>query len=388
MCKFDITTQAVHAGIESDTQFHSVIPPLYLSTNYLYKDIGQPGPYDYSRGKNPTRDLLGDTLAKMEGGSSCIITSSGMAALGLVLELIPDGGTILSGHDCYGGTWRLLDAWSRKGRYNVHFIDFTDPSTVNKAFSYKPALIWIETPSNPLLRIIDIRHIAQIAHENGAICVVDNTFLSPILQRPLELGADIVVHSTTKYINGHSDVIGGAVITRDVELGNQLKWWANCIGFTGSAFDSYLVMRGLRTLGPRFRVHQENTEVLINFLNEHPAVKHLYWPGLKKHPGHEIALKQQSGFGAIFSFELFGDETTVKAFLKSLKLFSLAESLGGVESLITHPASMTHSAMGAEVRKKAGISDQLLRLSIGLEAITDLKKDLEDGLTEALKTLE
>jgi cystathionine gamma-synthase len=306
-----------------------------------------------------------------------------MAAVALVLELVPAGGRVLAAHDCYGGTWRLLDAWAKKGRFEVEFRDLTDPVALADGLARMPALVWVETPSNPLLRITDIRHVAQAAHAAGALCVVDNTFLSPALQQPLTLAADVVVHSTTKYINGHSDVVGGAVIAREPEIAERLKWWGNCLGLTGAPFDSWLTLRGLRTLSARLRAHQENAAALADLLNEHPAVTRVYYPGLASHPQHALAQRQQRGFGAMLSFELAGGEAAVRAFLDGLQCITLAESLGGVESLIAHPASMTHAAMAPAARRAAGISDTLLRLSVGIEDISDLSRHLRAALARA-----
>lgn len=376
-------TRAVRAGIESDTQHGAVVPPLHLSTNYTFEGFGRKRTYDYSRSGNPTRDQLAGALADLEGGAGAVVTASGMAAVALALELVPSGGRVVAAHDCYGGTWRLLDAWAKKGRFQVEFVDLTDPVKLAAALADKPALVWVETPSNPLLRITDIRHVAQAAHAAGALCVVDNTFLSPALQQPIALGADVVVHSTTKYINGHSDVVGGAVIARDAALAEQLKWWGNCLGLTGAPFDSFLTLRGLRTLGPRLRAHCENAQRVAALLDAHPAVTRVYWPGLAGHPGHALAARQQSGFGAMLSFELAGGVEAIAAFVDGLQFFSLAESLGGVESLVAHPASMTHASMAAEARRNAGISDDLLRLSVGIEDGEDLCRDLTAALQRA-----
>lgn len=376
-------TRAVRAGIESDTQHGAVVPPLHLSTNYAFEGLGRKRRYDYSRSGNPTRDLLGEALAGLEQGSAAVITASGMAAVALVLQLVPEGGLVLASHDCYGGTWRLLDAWARKGRLRVEFADLADPTVLAAALQRRPALVWVETPSNPLLRISDIQHVAQAAQGVGALCVVDNTFLSPALQRPLALGADIVVHSTTKYINGHSDVVGGAVVARDEAVATELGWWANCIGLTGAPFDSYLTLRGLRTLGARMRVHEENAARVAAALVAHPAVARVYWPGLATHRGHALATRQQHGYGAMLSFELEGGVDAIAPFLDGLRCYSLAESLGGVESLVAHPATMTHAAMAPEARRSAGIGDGLLRLSIGIEDAGDLCADLEAGLARA-----
>ncbi|GAB2587340.1 cystathionine gamma-synthase [Dyella jejuensis] len=391
MCADDVkgtaaSTRAVRAGIETDTQYGAVVPPLHLSTNYSFTGLGGKRAYDYSRSGNPTRDLLGNALAELEQGAGAVVTASGMAAVALALELVPAGSTVLAAHDCYGGTWRLLDAWARKGRFKVRFLDLTDSHALAEGLADKPSLVWVETPSNPLLRITDVRHVAQAAHAVGALVVVDNTFLSPALQQPLSLGADIVVHSTTKYINGHSDVVGGAVVARDAAVAEQLKWWANCNGLTGAPFDSFLTLRGLRTLGVRLRQHQENAERIAGHLDQHAAVRKVYYPGLHHHTGHALAARQQQGFGAMLSFELHGDVPQIEAFVNDLHYFSLAESLGGVESLVAHPASMTHAAMAPEARHAAGIADTLLRLSIGIEDGDDLLRDLDAALQRAEAT--
>jgi cystathionine gamma-synthase len=301
----------------------------------------------------------------------------------LALELVPAGAKILAAHDCYGGTWRLFDAWAKKGRFSVEFVDLTDSHALAAGLAGKPALVWVETPSNPLLRITDIRHVAHAAHAVGALVVVDNTFLSPALQQPLTLGADVVVHSTTKYINGHSDVVGGAVVARDPAVAEQLKWWGNCNGLTGAPFDSFLTLRGLRTLSVRLRQHQENALRIAELLDGHAAVRKVYYPGLAQHEGHALAARQQSGFGAMLSVELEGDFAQIEAFVNGLNYFTLAESLGGVESLVAHPASMTHAAMAPEARHAAGIADTLIRLSVGIEDGDDLLRDLSLGLERA-----
>jgi cystathionine gamma-synthase len=376
-------TRAVRAGIETDHQHGAVVPPLHLSTNYSFAGFNAKREYDYSRSGNPTRDLLADALAELERGAGAVVTASGMAAVALALELVPAGGKVLAAHDCYGGTWRLLDAWAKKGRFEVRFVDLTDPTALASGLAENPSLVWVETPSNPLLRITDIRHVAQAAHAAGALCVVDNTFLSPALQQPLTLGADVVVHSTTKYINGHSDVVGGAVIARESDVTEKLKWWGNCLGLTGAPFDSWLTLRGLRTLSARLRAHQENAAALADLLDQHPAVTRVFYPGLASHPQHALAKRQQSGFGAMLSFELAGGEAAVRPFLDGLQCITLADSLGGVESLIAHPATMTHAAMAPEARRAAGISDTLLRLSVGIEDIADLSRHLRAALARA-----
>jgi cystathionine gamma-synthase len=376
-------TRAVRAGLESDTQHGAVIPPLHLSTNYTFAGFAQKRQYDYSRSGNPTRDLFAAALTDLEQGSGAVVTASGMAAVALALELVPAGAMILAAHDCYGGTWRLFEAWARKGRIQVRYADLTDPLALARGLAEKPALVWVETPSNPLLRITDIRHVAHAAHAVGALVLVDNTFLSPALQQPFVHGADLVLHSTTKYINGHSDVVGGAVIARDEALVQQLQWWANCNGLTGAPFDSFLSLRGLRTLGVRMRQHLECAAAVAALLDGHAQVERVYYPGLAPHPGHALAARQQSGFGAMISFELDAGEDGLRAFLAGLRCFSLAESLGGVESLIAHPATMTHASMAPEARRTAGIADNLLRLSIGIEDPADLVADLAAAFARA-----
>ena len=383
-----LATRAARAGIERDAQHGAIVPPLHLSSNFSFAGYGRKRHYDYTRSGNPTRDLLAEALAELEQGAGAVVTGSGMAAITLVLETLPVGARVLAAHDCYGGTWRLLDALARNGRLSVRFADLTDARALAESLAEQPALVWIETPSNPLLRITDIRHVAQAAHAVGAEVVVDNTFLSPALQQPLLLGADLVVHSTTKYLNGHSDVVGGAVVAATPERAQQMAWWANCLGVTGAPFDSWLTLRGVRTLGARMRVHEENAAALVQLLASHPAVAALHYPGLSGHPGHALAVRQQRGFGAMLSFELRGGEPAIRALLDGLYCYSLAESLGGVESLIAHPASMTHAAMTPEARHAAGIADGLLRLSAGIEAAQDLVCDLESGLVRALAAAE
>jgi cystathionine gamma-synthase len=358
----------------------AVVPPLHLSSTYAFRGFGDKRKYDYSRSGNPTRDLLGDALADLEGGHGAVITASGMGAITLVGHLLPIGARLIAPHDCYGGTFRLFTAWKKRGELAVEFIDFGNPAAVSAALSKPAAMVWIENPSNPLLRITDIADIASRAHAVGALVVADNTFLSPGWQQPIAQGADIVVHSTTKYINGHSDVVGGAAIGATKEIAEQLAWWGNCLGLTGSAFDSYLTLRGLRTLGVRLREHGKNAQAVAEFLAKQPSIKRVYFPGLPSHPGHEIAKRQQSGFGAIVTLEVQGGLDGAKRFSEALDLFSLAESLGGVESLVAHPATMTHAAMAPEARAAAGLVDGLLRLSIGIESTEDLLRDLQRGI--------
>ncbi|MBP3974862.1 O-succinylhomoserine (thiol)-lyase [Pseudoxanthomonas spadix] len=377
-------TTAVRAGIDRDTAYGAVTPPIVLSSNFSFDGFNNKRQYDYTRSGNPTRDLLGEALAQLEGGAGGVITATGMGAINLVLNaLLQPGQKLVVPHDAYGGSWRLFNALADKGHFELITADLTDPRSLADALAASPRLVLIETPSNPLLRITDLRFVIEAAHKVGALVVVDNTFLSPALQRPIEFGADLVLHSTTKYVNGHSDVVGGAVIARDAGLHEQLVWWANALGLTGSPFDAFLTLRGLRTLDARLRVHQENAAAIVALLDGHAAVSQVYYPGLAAHPGHAVAARQQRGFGAMISFELDGGQAAVRAFVDGLKYFTLAESLGGVESLVAHPATMTHAAMSAQARAKAGIGDGLLRLSVGIEHTSDLVADLQAGLARA-----
>ncbi|HZO21420.1 MAG TPA: cystathionine gamma-synthase [Steroidobacteraceae bacterium] len=380
-------TQAVRAGIEVDETTGAVVPPLHLTSTFAFRGFGEKRAYDYTRSGNPTRDLLAHALAELELGAGAVITATGMAAITLVGYLIPAGARIVAPHDCYGGTYRLFEAWRRRGERQVEFINFGDEAAVRAALAHPAALLWIETPSNPLLRITDIEKFAALGRAAGALTVVDNTFLSPAWQQPLTLGADLVVHSTTKYLNGHSDVVGGAVVAGDPALHEQLAWWANCLGITGAPFDSYMTLRGLRTLHARLDHHGRNAIALARWLQEQPNVQQVYYPGLPTHPGHEIAQRQQRGFGAVVTMELEGGHDAVREFVRDLECFSLAESLGGVESLVAHPATMTHAAMDPAARQRAGLADGLVRLSIGIEGLEDLQRDLAAGLARAARTL-
>lgn len=383
MTERKLATAAVRQGIESDSQHGAVVPPIYLSTNYSFDGHKKPRDFDYSRSGNPTRSILGDTIAELEKGATGVVTCTGMAAITLATSLLGPDDLIVVPHDCYGGSYRLFTNLAKKGQFKLIVVDQTDTDALNQAIAQKPKMVWLETPSNPLLRVVDIAAICAASHEVGALVVVDNTFLSPILQQPLLLGADIVIHSTTKYINGHSDVVGGAVVAKDPEVGELLHWWSNTLGLTGSAFDSYLTLRGIRTLAVRIREHQANAQRILDTLVKHKAVSKVYYPGLKDHPGHEIAAKQQKGFGAMLSFELEGGEPELVAFLKNLNYFSVAESLGGVESLVAVPATMTHRAMEPEARAEAGVKDTLIRLSVGIEDADDLVADIEAALNAA-----
>lgn len=382
-------TRTIRAGIDSDRTNGAVMPPITLSATFRFDAIDEKPFYDYSRSGNPTRAILEDAIADLEGGAGAVVTASGMAAVSVVLHtLLAPGGRLLAPHDCYGGSWRLFTALAAKGLFEFETCDFTDPEQLAAALARRPQLLWIETPSNPLLRITDLEAVIGAAHAAGATTVADNTFLSPALQRPIEFGADLVVHSTTKYINGHSDVVGGAVVARGAELLEQLQFWANALGATGSPFDSYLILRGIRTLNARMRIHQENAAVLADLLAAHPAVAKVHYPGLPSHPGHEIASRQQDGFGAMLSFELRGGNRAARALVDGLGCISLAESLGGVESLIAYPVAMSHAAVSAEARERAGIGPGLLRLSVGIEHVDDLAADLRAALDRALSATE
>jgi len=361
------------AGVGADDAHGSVAPPLYLSANYAFDDPREKPHYDYARSGNPTRGQLEQALCDLEGAARGVVTASGMAALDLVLCLVKPGDLVLAPHDCYGGTHRLLNARAGRGQFDLEFVDQTDIEALKKAFARGPKLVLIETPSNPLLRITDIRTCVALAKEAGTITVADNTFLSPALQRPLKLGCDIVVHSTTKFINGHSDVVGGAVLAREAALGEELQWWANCTGVTGAPFDSFLTLRGLRTLFPRIERQQVAGDARID---------KIFYPGLATHPGHLIARAQQKGFGSMFSIE-FAEGVNIVDMLRALNIFTIAESLGGFESLVCVPALMTHAAMSPQARARAGISDRLVRFSIGLEHEDDLMRDIFRALDGA-----
>ena len=377
-------TGAVRASIESDSQYGAVVPPLHLSSNYTFAGFGEPRQYDYTRSGNPTRDALAQALTELEGGAGAVVTASGMGALSLLTQLVSPGDTIVAPHDCYGGTYRLFEQQSKRGLYDVRFVDQTDAEALWEVCrEVRPKLILTETPSNPVLRIVDLEVVREIATECGALLAVDNTFLSPALQNPIEFGADLVVHSTTKYINGHSDVVGGCVVAASDELAEEIAYWANVIGITGAPFDSFLTLRGLRTLHPRIRQHEESASRIAELLDAQDNVTRVYYPGLPDHPGHELARRQQRGFGGMVSFEIDGGEAAVRAFVENLRYFSLAESLGGVESLVCHPASMTHAPVAEERKAAAGITPTLIRLSVGLECTEDLVADLLVALEAA-----
>ncbi len=384
MAELGSWTSAAQAGLDTDTGRGAVVPPIYLSTNYVFNDIGEPREHDYSRAANPTRDVLAHALTSLEGGAGAVPVASGMAAVVLAIEtLVPVGGRVVAPHDAYGGTWRLLTWWAERGRVTVDYVNLTDLDAAAAALSTPADLVWIETPSNPLLRITDIKHVTELGHAAGASVVVDNTFCTPLLQQPLHFGADAVAHSTTKFIAGHSDVVGGAVVAATAELHEQLTGWAKTLGLTSGAMDSYLTMRGLRSLDARLRVHASNAEAVIDAFDGHPVVEALHYPGLPDHPDYQLAQQQMRTPGSMVTVELRGGEPTVRRFLDGLEVFHLAESLGGTESLVCHPATMTHGAMSPEAQQAAGITPGMLRFSVGLEDVDDLVAVIAEALERA-----
>ena len=376
----EFRTRAVRAGIDCDPGHGAVVAPVQISSAYRRADPAQPGAFDYARTGQPGRAELATALAALEGASGAVVASSGMAAIDLVLNLLPNGARLICAHDCYGGTRRLMDARSQQRGFDLVYVDCTDDTALEAALWDGADLVFLETPSNPRLRLTDLRTACVRAKAAGAITVVDNTVLSPALQRPIELGADLVVSSLTKIINGHSDMVGGVVCAADPDHVEQLGWWANAAGAVGGAFDAFLAMRGLRTLPVRAKAQSESALDIAKRLAAHPKVARVDYPGLEGHPGHAIAKAQQDGFGPLMSLELKGGAEAARRFVLSLELFILAQSLGGVESLCAIPATMTHAAMTPEAREEAGVADGLVRLSVGLEAADDLWADLEQAL--------
>jgi cystathionine gamma-lyase len=375
-------TKVIHAGQEPEPVTGAVMTPIFQTATYAQTGIGDNTGYDYGRSINPTRTAFEQCLAELENGRYGIAFASGLAAEQGVLSLLNAGDHILACDDLYGGSYRLFERIM--SRYNVE----TDYVTTNNSDDYEKALrpntkiIWLETPTNPLLRLTDIHAIAEVAHRHHILLVVDNTFSSPYFQRPLDLGADIVVHSTTKYINGHSDVIGGVVVTRDTNLYQAIKFQQNAAGAVPGPFDSWLTLRGVKTLALRMRQHEQNAKAVAAFLSTHPRIEQVYYPGLDSHPDHELAKRQMSGFGGMVSFQLKGTLEDVDRVVRRFKLFTFAESLGGVESLVCHPASMTHGSIPREIREARGVNDTLLRLSVGIEDVEDLIADLEQALAQ------
>ena len=379
----NLATLSVHSG-EFNDQHGAVMPPIYATSTFAQPSPGEHTGYEYSRSGNPTRHALETAIAELEGGTRGYAFASGLAAISTVLELLDKDSHIVAIDDVYGGTYRLIEnVRKRSTGLQVSWVKPDDLAGLEDAIRPHTRMVWVETPTNPLLKLADLAAIAAIARRHNVISVADNTFASPVIHRPLESGFDIVVHSATKYLNGHSDVVAGVVIAKDPATVTELAWWANNIGVTGGAFDSYLLLRGLRTLSPRMEVAQRNALAIVDYLKTQPLVKKLYHPSLPENQGHEIAARQQKGFGAMLSFELDGDEQTLRRFLSGLSLFTLAESLGGVESLISHAATMTHAGMAPEARAAAGISETLLRISTGIEDGEDLIADLENGFRAA-----
>jgi len=375
-------TRAVQAGIGKDKGERAVIPPLYLSSTYKMKGLEDFPAYQYSRTRNPTRDILAQAVSELEGGHDACITASGMAAITLILHLLSPDDLLIAPYDCYGRAYRLMSALAEKGHFKLEFMDQYHERAAEEIAAKAPKMVFIESPSNPVMRVANIAAISGAVKDArpDALIVCDNTFLSPILQLPLTLGADIVCHSTTKFLNGHSDVVGGAVVAKTKEIWDELDFWANSLGVIGAPFDSYMTLRGLRTLEVRIGRAQENAKTIAAFLEDHAAIERVYYPGLQSHDDYDLAVRQQEGPGAMLSFTLKGDKAHAAKFIERLQIFALAQSLGGTESLINHPASMTHVSMGAEAREKAGVSDNLFRLSIGIEHIDDLIADLDSAL--------
>jgi len=378
-----LETLCIHAGQVPDPIHGAVMTPIVLASTFAQKSPGKYDDYDYSRAGNPTRTALEGCLAALEGGKHGIAFGSGCAATTAILLGLKTGDHVLCGDDVYGGTFRIFDKVMKQWGLEASFMDMSDPAKVKAAMKPNTRLVWLETPSNPMLKIFDIAAIAEIATKAGAQLAVDNTFATPMLQRPLELGATMVVHSTTKYLNGHSDVVGGAVITSDDAVGEKMHFLQKSVGGVPSPFDCYMVLRGLKTLGVRMKQHVASARTIVERLTKHKQVEHVFYPGLTTHKGHEIAARQMKGPGGMISFELAGGLPAATAFLESLRVFVCAESLGGVESLAEHPAIMTHASLPADVRRGLGIGDGLIRLSVGLEDVEDLAADLERGFSAA-----
>jgi cystathionine gamma-lyase/cystathionine beta-lyase len=373
-------TIAIHAGDRPDAATGAMSVPIYQTSTFMFEDVGKTKGWDYSRTANPTRKVLEDTIAQLEGGKAGFAFATGMAAETTVMHLLKTGDHVISADDIYGGTYRLFKDVMPAFGLEFTFTRVDDPKRIEEAIKPNTRMLWLETPSNPLLNIVDIEMVVDIARKHKLLTVVDNTFATPYFFRPIEYGVDLIVHSTTKYLNGHSDVVGGAVVTTTDELSQRLQLLLNAMGTCASPFDCWLVLRGIETLPVRMNQHQENAFAVANYLERHPKVKRVLYPGLESHKGHEIARRQMKGFGGVVSFELTGGIDRVNAFLRELKVFSLAESLGGITSLVEHPATMSHASMPNGYREKIGITNELIRLSVGLENVDDLTEDLEQSL--------
>jgi len=373
-------TLAIHAGERLDKAFGAVSVPIYQTSTFAFEDVGKTRGYDYSRTANPTRRVLEDTLAKLEGGKAGFAFATGMAAEATVVHLLKAGDHVISGDDVYGGTYRLFQDVMHDLGLEFTFLRMNNRQAIERAIKPNTRMIWMETPSNPLLNITDVEMVVDIAKKHNILTVIDNTFATPYFLRPIEYGVDLVVHSTTKYLNGHCDVVGGAVVTTTDELTQRVQFLLNAMGTCASPFDCWLVLRGIQTLPLRMKKHEENATAVADYLQGHKAVSSVFYPGIKSHPGHEIAQRQMKGFGGVVSFELKGGVEAVNRFLKKLEVFSLAESLGGAASLAEHPATMSHASMPPDYRTRIGISNDLIRLSVGLENINDLIDDLAQAL--------
>lgn len=378
--KFGFETRAIHAGQQPDPTTGAINTPVYLTSTYVQASPGVHKGYEYSRTGNPTRSAYESCIASLESGTHGFAFASGCSATLITAQLFKAGDHIVAGDDMYGGTFRLFDKVLRPNGYDFSFVDLTRTENFESAIKPNTRLLWLETPTNPMLKLVDIRGLCEKAHARGILVAVDNTFMSPYFQRPLELGADLVVHSSTKYINGHSDSVGGIIVVKDKSLADRLHFLSNAIGPIASPFDSYLSMRSLKTLAVRMRAHAENAMAVAQYLETHAKVERVIYPGLKSHPQHELAKKQMSGFGGMVSFVVRGQMKEARTFLESVRVFSLAESLGGVESLVNHPSIMTHASVPAETRQRLGITDTLIRLSVGIETVQDLIADLERAL--------
>ncbi|MFT6633116.1 MAG: cystathionine gamma-lyase [Bacteriovoracaceae bacterium] len=373
-------TKVIHVGGEPDKETGAIMPPIFQTSTYVQKSPGKHSGYEYTRSHNPTRTRLEENLASLEGAKYGLVTASGISCISLLIHSLPKGAKIICGDDIYGGSYRLFTTVLNE-IYNFSFIDTANLGSVEAALKERPAVIWLETPTNPLLKISDIAKICEIAKKYKVKVYVDNTFMSPYFQNPLKLGADVVVHSMTKYINGHSDVIGGCMMTNSKKIYDTTLRLQNSLGPCQSPFDSWLVIRGIKTLALRMEAHQSNAKKIAKWLETHPKVSHVLYPGLKSHPQHKIAKKQMSGYGGMITFFIKGGLKESKRFLERVKLFSLAESLGGVESLIEHPAIMTHASIPKKVREELGIHDNLIRVSVGIENIDDLIADLDSAFS-------
>lgn len=375
-------SRCVHVGVDKDDAYLSATTPIYPTSTFRWDDLETNRGYDYTRSGNPTRQALEENIASLEGGIDCKATSTGMSAITSTMYLFEPGDHIIAGDDIYGGTFRLFHDIFSKWGLKFSFVKMGDPANVRAALTPETKGVWIETPSNPLLNVVDIAAIVEVAKEAGAITIADNTFMSPYLQRPMEHGVDVVMHSTTKYLNGHSDVVGGCVVTKEEEHADRIAYMVNALGVSCSPFDAWLVLRGVKTLGPRMEAHQRGAKAVAAALAEHPNVERVYYPGLPDHPQHGLAKRQQDGFGAMVSFDIKGTRADAEKFMYATKLFQLAESLGGVESLVAYPITMSHATMTEEARQKAGIKETTIRLSVGIEHPEDLVADLTQALEQ------